>query len=69
MCSPIFVAYFLLSALNQVIQKIGINPCAQPSCAIEAPNSVAGVFTSRATKQLNQMKSWDQVKVITYAIY
>jgi hypothetical protein len=69
MCSPVIVAYFAASALNQVVRKIGINPCAQPSCATEASGSFPGIFTLRATKQLNQMKSWDRVKVFTYAIY
>ena len=51
------------------LEPSGINPCAQPSCATEASGSFPGIFTLRATKQLNQMKSWDRVKVFTYAIY
>jgi hypothetical protein len=68
-CSPFIVAYFMLSALNQVVRKVGINPCARPSREINAPDQVAGVFTLRAEKQLIRMRSWNLTQVFTYAIY
>lgn len=68
-CSPIVAAYFILSALNQSVRKIGINPCAQPSCEMDDSDRYAGVVTLRAKKQLIQMRSWDRAKVFTYAIY
>lgn len=66
-CSPIIVAYFILSALNQIVRRIGINPCSQPSCETDSSN--AGLITLRAKKQLNVMRSWNRAKVITFAIY
>ncbi len=68
-CSPIVAAYFILSALNQSVRKLGINPCAQPSREIDASDRHSGVVTVRAEKQLIQMRSWDRAKVFTYAVY
>ena len=67
-CSPIVAAYFILSALNQSVRKLGINPC-KPSCEMDASDRHSGVLTVRAKKQLIQMRSWDRTKVFTYAIY
>lgn len=52
-CSPIIVAYFILSALNQVVRIIGIKPCSQPSAETDLLD--AGLLTLRAKKQLNVM--------------
>ena len=65
-CSPIVVAYFMLSAINQLVRRIGVNPCAQPSC--DSDNN-AGLVTVKAKKQLNRMRAWNRAKVFTYAVY
>lgn len=68
-CSPLIVAYFCLSAINQLVRRIGINPCAQPSCQVSDSDESAGVVTVRAKKQITSMRTWDRAKVFTYAIY
>ncbi|KAL7553154.1 hypothetical protein ACHAWF_018056 [Thalassiosira exigua] len=68
-CSPFLFAYFTLSAINQLVRRIGINPCAQPSCAASDSDQNAGIVTVRAKKHITKMRSWDRVKVLTYAIY
>jgi len=68
-CSPILLAYFLLSAINQLIRRIGINPCAQPTRELKDPDKNTGIVTVRAKQQLTAMRSWDRAKVLTYAIY
>ena len=65
-CSPIVVAYFMLSAINQLVRRIGVNPCAQPSC--DSDNN-AGLVTVKAKKQLTRMRAWNRAKVFTYAVY
>ena len=66
-CSPIVAAYFILSALNQSVRKLGISP--SPSCGMDVSDRHSGVITVIAKKQLIQMRSWDRAKVFTYAIY
>jgi len=68
-CSPILVAYFCLSSINQLVRRIGINPCSRPTYEMSDPDKNAGVVTVRAKKQLTKMRSWDRAKVLTYAIY
>ena len=68
-CSPILVAYFCLSAINQMVRRIGINPCAQPTHDTNDPDKNAGVVTVRAKAQLTKMRCWDRAKVFTYAVY
>eukprot|EP00584_Thalassiosira_punctigera_P000831 CAMPEP_0172533624 /NCGR_PEP_ID=MMETSP1067-20121228/6258_1 /TAXON_ID=265564 ORGANISM="Thalassiosira punctigera, Strain Tpunct2005C2" /NCGR_SAMPLE_ID=MMETSP1067 /ASSEMBLY_ACC=CAM_ASM_000444 /LENGTH=844 /DNA_ID=CAMNT_0013318287 /DNA_START=162 /DNA_END=2696 /DNA_ORIENTATION=- len=68
-CSPILVGYFFLSAINQLIRRIGINPCAQPTYEKNDPDKNSGIVTMRAKQQLTSMRSWDRAKVLTYAIY
>jgi hypothetical protein len=68
-CFPIVVLYFSLSALNQMVRKIGINPCAQPKAGKDSLEENAGFVTVRAKKQLTRMRSWNRSKVLTYAIY
>lgn len=65
-CTPILVAYFLLSAINQLVRRIGVNPCSQPTTD---SNTSVGILTVRAKQQLTQMRSWYRVKVLTYAVY
>ena len=64
-CSPIIVAYFILSSLNQIVRRVGINSCSKPSC--ETDSSDAKLLTLRATKQLNVMRSWNRAKVVLVA--
>jgi len=68
-CSPILVAYFCLSAMNQLVRRIGINPCSQPTYAISDPDKNSGIVTVKAKEQLTKMRSWDRAKVFTYAVY
>eukprot|EP00571_Detonula_confervacea_P007225 CAMPEP_0172327990 /NCGR_PEP_ID=MMETSP1058-20130122/60117_1 /TAXON_ID=83371 /ORGANISM="Detonula confervacea, Strain CCMP 353" /LENGTH=905 /DNA_ID=CAMNT_0013045083 /DNA_START=218 /DNA_END=2935 /DNA_ORIENTATION=- len=68
-CSPLVIAYFFLSAINQLVRRIGINPCAQKTCEINASEKNTGIVTMRAKKQLTKMRSWDRAKVLTYAVY
>lgn len=68
-CSPLLVAYFFVSSINQLIRRIGINPCAQPTYEMNDPDKNSGIVTSRAKKQLTRMRSWDRATVLTYAIY
>lgn len=65
-CSPIVVAYFLLSAINQLVRRLRLNPCAQPA---SDSTSSAGILTVKAERQLAAMRSWDRAKVLTYAVY
>lgn len=65
-CSPIVIAYFCLSALNQLVRRIGINPCSQPARNTDGD---AGIVTVKAKKQLTRMRAWDRAKVFTYGIY
>jgi len=66
-CLPFIGAYFFLSMINQYFRKSGINPIAQPSK--ENAGDSTSLLTVKAEKQLNRMKSWDRVRVITIAIY
>lgn len=66
-CLPFIAVYFLLSMINQYFRKSGINPIAQPSK--ENAGDSTSILTVKAEKQLNRMKSWDRVRVITIAIY
>ena len=68
-CLPILVAYFSLSMVNQLVRRIGINPCSQPANIVGDSAKNADVFTVRARKQLTRMKSWNRAKVLTIAIY
>ncbi|KAL3768770.1 hypothetical protein ACHAWU_006871 [Discostella pseudostelligera] len=68
-CFPIVIVYFCLAALNQMVRKIGINPCAQPAFDKNSPEEKAGFVTTRAMKQLTRLRSWNRAKVLTYAVY
>lgn len=60
---PVIVLYSILSFINQTVRRFGF-PCSKE---LEPPHS--GFFTKKTTKQYHVMKTWDIVKVITYAIY
>jgi len=66
-CLPFIAVYFLLSMVNQFFRKTGFNPIAQPSK--EDDSDHASLLTVKGKKQMNRMKSWDSVRVITIAIY
>jgi len=66
-CSPIFIAYLFLSAINQLVRRIGINPCSQPSH--DSETNTTGIVTVKAKQQLTQMRAWDRAKVFTFAVY
>mmetsp|Transcript_13145 Transcript_13145/g.19666 ORF Transcript_13145/g.19666 Transcript_13145/m.19666 type:complete len:912 (+) Transcript_13145:99-2834(+) len=66
-CLPFIAVYFLLSMINQFFRKTGFNPIAQPSK--EDDSDRASLLTVKGKKQMNRMKSWDSVRVITIAIY
>ncbi|KAL9188273.1 hypothetical protein ACHAXT_006651 [Thalassiosira profunda] len=65
-CSPILILYFGLSAINQLVRRIGVNPCSQPTCE---ESDTAGIVTVRAKKQLTTMRSWNRAKVMTIGVY
>ena len=65
-CSPIVVAYFFISAINQLVRRLRLNPCSQPA---SDSGSNAGILTVTAKKQLTRMRAWDRAKVFTYAVY
>mmetsp|Transcript_28586 Transcript_28586/g.68827 ORF Transcript_28586/g.68827 Transcript_28586/m.68827 type:complete len:943 (-) Transcript_28586:155-2983(-) len=68
-CSPLIIAYFCLSAINQLVRRVGLNPCAQRPCAENDPDQNSGLVTVKAKQQLTMMRSWDRAKVLTYAVY
>lgn len=68
-CSPIVFVYFGLSMINQVVRRIGINPCSQPSLDANPQAKGYKILTVRANKHLNRMRAWDRASVLTYAVY
>jgi len=79
-CSPVLLAYFCLSAVNQLVRRVGIIPCSQPANEVVVdPNSYnndglvarsdAGFLTVRAKRHFGTMMNWYRAKVLTYAIY
>lgn len=65
---PIAIFYAGLSVVNQCIRKIGIFPCSKKIAPSDS-DRVRGWLTDITRKQYNVVKSWDRVKVITYAVY
>ena len=65
-CSPIIVGYFFLSAINQLVRRLRLNPCAQPA---SDSGSNAGILTVTAARQLKEMKSWNRSNVLTITVY
>mmetsp|Transcript_28484 Transcript_28484/g.59366 ORF Transcript_28484/g.59366 Transcript_28484/m.59366 type:complete len:918 (-) Transcript_28484:195-2948(-) len=67
--SPLLLAYFCLSAVNQLVRRVGINPCSEPASDVgEDPNNYnnAGFVTARgADRNLVSMKSWYQSDATT----
>lgn len=68
-CSPIVFVYFGFSMINQVVRRIGINPCSQPSLDANPQAKGYKILTVRANKHLNRMRAWDRASVLTYAVY
>jgi hypothetical protein len=68
-CSPIFIAYLGLSMINQLVRRIGINPCSQPAIDSSASPKNYDILTVRANKHVARVKSWDRARVFTYAVY
>mmetsp|Transcript_12178 Transcript_12178/g.26281 ORF Transcript_12178/g.26281 Transcript_12178/m.26281 type:complete len:890 (+) Transcript_12178:181-2850(+) len=72
-CSPVLLGYFCLSAVNQAVRRIGINPCSQPvnevECTTVDDDQTDKILTVRAERQLTRMRAWNRAKVFTYAIY
>ena len=63
---PVTLLYLTLSFINQSIRKLSL-PCSKKIDPLNPEDN--GLLTKRTTKKYNAMKSWDLVKVITYAIY
>lgn len=68
-CSPFIIFYLMLSMVNQMVRRVGLNPCSQPASALDDATKNASVFTVRTNKQLTRMRSWDITRVFTYAVY
>ena len=66
-CLPFIAVYFFLSMVNQFFRKSGWNPIAQPSKEEESEH--VSFLTIKGKQQMNRIKSWDSVRVITIAIY
>eukprot|EP00574_Skeletonema_japonicum_P004095 CAMPEP_0201726112 /NCGR_PEP_ID=MMETSP0593-20130828/9275_1 /ASSEMBLY_ACC=CAM_ASM_000672 /TAXON_ID=267983 /ORGANISM="Skeletonema japonicum, Strain CCMP2506" /LENGTH=1129 /DNA_ID=CAMNT_0048217581 /DNA_START=41 /DNA_END=3430 /DNA_ORIENTATION=+ len=62
-CAPIILIYFCFSITNQLIRKTRIFPCSHP---VGDSNDM---FTTRTRRQIDQMKTWDRVRVYTIAVY
>lgn len=62
-CAPILLIYFCFSITNQLIRKTRIFPCSEP---VGDSNDI---FTTRTRRQIEQMKTWDRVRVYTFAVY
>mmetsp|Transcript_26650 Transcript_26650/g.38076 ORF Transcript_26650/g.38076 Transcript_26650/m.38076 type:complete len:1055 (-) Transcript_26650:72-3236(-) len=62
-CAPIVLIYFCFSITNQLIRKTRIFPCSHP---VGDSNDI---FTTRTRRQIDQMKTWDRVRVYTIAVY
>jgi hypothetical protein len=68
-CSPFIIIYLILSMINQMVRRVGINPCSQPASTADDSDRNASFFTVRTNKHLTRMRSWDRVKVLTFAVY
>eukprot|EP00804_Cyclotella_cryptica_P010315 CCRYP_012242-RC/>CCRYP_012242-RC protein AED:0.25 eAED:0.25 QI:1435/0.88/0.8/1/0.77/0.5/10/1334/884 len=68
-CSPFIIVYLILSMINQMVRRVGINPCSQPPSVADDSTKNASIFTVRTNKHLTKMRSWDRARVLTYAIY
>mmetsp|Transcript_2489 Transcript_2489/g.5166 ORF Transcript_2489/g.5166 Transcript_2489/m.5166 type:complete len:926 (+) Transcript_2489:227-3004(+) len=67
--SPFVIMYMTLSMINQLVRRVGVNPCSQPSTDSNEPNHTASIFTIRTRKHIEKMKSWDRSRVLTIAVY
>lgn len=67
--SPFVIMYMALSMINQLVRRVGVNPCSQPSTDSNEPNHTASIFTIRTRKHIEKMKSWDRSRVLTIAVY
>jgi len=68
-CSPFITIYLLLSMINQLVRRVGLNPCSQPASKLDESTVNASIFTVRTNKHLTKMRSWDRTRVFTYAVY
>jgi len=67
--SPFLILYLLLSMINQLVRRVGVNPCSRPSSNPQDPDQTAGIFTVRTRKHLAKIKRWDRANVFTIAVY
>lgn len=68
-CSPFIILYLVLSMMNQLVRRVGLNPCSQPASTIQDSKENASIFTVRTNKHLTRMRSWDRTRVFTLAVY
>jgi len=66
--SPLSLVFLLLSVINQCIRRYITRHC----CRKRVPDAEfehKGIFTLGVARQINYVLSWDQVQVLTYAVY
>lgn len=68
-CSPFIILYLILSMMNQLVRRVGLNPCSQPATTAEDSTKNASIFTVRTNKHLTRMRGWDRTRVFTYAVW
>ena len=71
-CAPILVLYLCLSVLNQLVRRSQIFPCTKkPQQWNDGEEEVPADtwLTKKTYKQVQIFRSWNRVKVFTYAIY
>ncbi len=69
--SPVFIVYLAVSFINQTIRNINL-PCSRtsPKNTQSLKNIMGeGFFTTEARRLIREVKSWDLVEVIVYAVY
>eukprot|EP00560_Eucampia_antarctica_P005527 CAMPEP_0197842018 /NCGR_PEP_ID=MMETSP1437-20131217/46504_1 /TAXON_ID=49252 ORGANISM="Eucampia antarctica, Strain CCMP1452" /NCGR_SAMPLE_ID=MMETSP1437 /ASSEMBLY_ACC=CAM_ASM_001096 /LENGTH=758 /DNA_ID=CAMNT_0043451845 /DNA_START=35 /DNA_END=2308 /DNA_ORIENTATION=- len=71
-CAPLVFVYIFMSFLNQCIRRTNIFPCSKIPEQWQSRDDVdgdKGWVTEKTAKQVKEFRSWDRVKVFTFAIY
>ena len=65
--SPILFSYLCLSIINQRVRKLIGTGCNRMGNKFDIDHD--GIFTKRVSDQVDEFKSWDRTKILTYAVY
>jgi hypothetical protein len=70
-CTPVILVYFAFSVVTQAVRKMRL-PFSKTISDLPEPNGIIeseDFVTKKTRKHIGVFKSWDRVKVSTYAIY